>query len=84
VAGQEVHRLSYEELAHADPARRDEAMRAALRFLGVDAGGAPPPALRVTVKQSTRPLAEGVVNHSELATAFRHHPRLRGAFLGGA
>jgi hypothetical protein len=79
VVGQAVHRVTYEQLADADPASGDDTLRGVLRFLGVDDSRAPPP-LSVTVKQSGLPLAKGVSNFAELEVAFRHHPRLRGAF----
>jgi glycosyltransferase involved in cell wall biosynthesis len=74
VAGQDVHRVTYEQLV--DVHGGDEAVKAVLSFLGVESSAAPP-ALKVTVKQTARPLSEGIVNYSELEAAFHHHPRMK-------
>lgn len=73
VSGQDVHRVTYDQLVDGDG---DAAIKAVLSFLGVDSSTAPP-ALAVTVKQSVRPLSEGVVNWPELQAAFQHHPRMK-------
>lgn len=72
--GQEVHRVSYEQLQ--DPATADATMRDVLRFLDVSPDVVPK-ALDMTVKQSTRPLSEGVVNYEQVVAAFRHHPKMQ-------
>lgn len=81
VMGQDVYHVTYEQLADADIA--DDTLRGVLRFLGVDALRVPPP-LDVTVKQSSKPLAEGISNFADVELAFRHHPRVKKSFEGAA
>jgi hypothetical protein len=74
LAGQHVHRVSYDRLADSDSTVGDEVMLGVLRFLGVTDGYIPP-ALPVTVKQTTRPLEHGITNYAQVKAAFQHHPR---------
>ena len=77
VAGQPVHRVSYDALA--SPATADGVVWGVLRHLGVHCDKLPPP-LACTVRQSTAPLRQGVTNYDQLREAFKHHPLLRRCF----
>jgi len=75
VVGQQVHRVTYDQLA--DPVGGDDAVQKILSFLGIECSGAAPPKLDVTVKQTARPLCEGIVNYEEVKLAFRRHPKVK-------
>jgi len=70
---QQVHYVTYEEIAHHSTA--DDSVNAILRFLGVH-DMQTPRALDATTKQSTRPIVEGITNYPQLRTAFHLHPKL--------
>jgi LPS sulfotransferase NodH len=70
--GQEVLRVSYEDLT-ADGPVGDAEMRKVLEFLRVDSRVLPPP-LEMCVKQTTKPLSQGITNYKALQTAFQHYP----------
>jgi hypothetical protein len=69
-----VHHISYDQLAASDRAASDKVMLGVLRFIAVT-DGTIPPALAVTVKQTTRPLEHGITNYAQVKAAFQHHPR---------
>ena len=69
--GQNVFRVSYEQLTGADAAKNETTMRNLLTFLGVNSATVPR-ALDQTVKQSTEPLEEGIVNFTDVKVAFEH------------
>lgn len=77
VQGQEVCRVSYDELVGREGEGQEreaaQTMARVLTFLGVDNTVLPEP-LDVTVKQSRRPLKDGVLNYHEVNQAFAAHP----------
>jgi LPS sulfotransferase NodH len=74
--GQSVHRLTYEDLTGPDV---DSAMRDLCIFLNVDSTRKLA-ALDVTVKQSTNPISNDVVNFAQVFAAFRLHPKVSKCF----
>jgi hypothetical protein len=73
--GQHVLRVTYEKLCAHGPVG-DAVMREVLDFLQVDSS-VTPSRLAVTVKQTSSPCSEAIVNYEDLRKAFKHHPKCR-------
>lgn len=73
--GQHVLRVTYETLC-ADGPVGDAVMREVLDFLQVD-NSITPSRLAVTVKQTSNPCSQAIVNYEDLRKAFKLHPKCR-------
>ena len=70
--GQTCHRVTYEDLTSHSA---ESVVKGIFMFLNVEIKGDITP-LDVTVKQSTTPIRNDIVNYEEIVSAFRMHPKM--------